>query len=208
MYRTGDIARWRSDGVLDFLGRVDDQVKIRGFRIELGEIETALAHQPGVAQARVVAREDHPGDKQLVAYVVPAPDHGLDPAVLRRHLAGQLPSYMVPAAFVELERLPLTPNGKLDRRALPAPLWASRAYAEPVGEVERLIADIWREVLSVERVGRQDHFFELGGHSLLAVRVVERMRLVDLITDVRALFEIPTLTAFAAVARKMTEIEL
>jgi len=193
MYRTGDLARWRADGVLDFLGRADEQVKIRGFRIELGEIETALGQQPGVAQARVIAREDQPGDKQLVAYVVAAPDQGLDPAVLRRDLAGQLPNYMVPAAFVTLERLPLTPNGKLDRRALPAPQWAGRDYAEPVGEVERLIAEIWREVLSIERVGRHDHFFELGGHSLLAMRLISQLRQrLGIEFPLRALFEAPT----------------
>jgi amino acid adenylation domain-containing protein len=198
MYRTGDVANWRADGVLDFLGRADDQVKIRGFRIELGEIETALSRQPGVAQAIVIAREDQPGDKQLVGYVVPAPDQVLDPAVLRRDLAEELPGYMVPAAFVTLERLPLTPNGKLDRRALPAPQWAGRDYEEPVGEVERQIAEIWREVLALERVGRQDHFFELGGHSLLAMRLISQLRQrLGIELPLRALFEAPTLAGQA-----------
>ena len=208
MYRTGDLARWRAEGVLDYLGRADQQVKIRGFRIEPGEIEAALAAQPGVAQASVIAREDQPGDQQLVAYVVAAAGQMLDPAGLRRALGAQLPGYMVPAAVVALERLPLTPNGKLDRRALPAPHWESRAYAAPEGELEQLVASLWGEVLKVERVGRHDNFFELGGHSLLAMRLVERMHRANLVTNVRAFFTFPTPASLASVVKKITEIEL
>jgi thioesterase domain-containing protein/acyl carrier protein len=198
MYKTGDLGRWLPDGNIEFLGRNDFQVKIRGFRIEPGEIEAALAQQPGIAQACVIAREDNPGDKRLVAYVVAAPDRVLDPAALRRDLERRLPGYMVPAAFVALERLPLTPNGKLDRRALPAPQWAGDAYEAPVGEVECLIAEIWREVLALEQVGRQDHFFELGGHSLLAMRLVSQLRQrLGIELSLRALFEAPTLAGLA-----------
>jgi thioester reductase-like protein len=187
MYKTGDLGRWRADGTLEYLGRNDHQVKIRGFRIELGEIEAALASHPGVQQAVVLAREDEPGEKRLVAYVVPAPaagsaqdrsQHELSAEHLRAHLQPRLPDYMVPAAFVLLESLPLTVNGKLDRRALAAPqqlAYASRQYQAPQGEVEEILAGIWQGLLRLERVGREDNFFELGGHSLLALQLLVKI---------------------------------
>ncbi|HET7460272.1 MAG TPA: amino acid adenylation domain-containing protein, partial [Longimicrobium sp.] len=190
LYRTGDRVRWLADGTLDYLGRLDEQVKIRGFRIELGEIEARLAEHPEVREAVVLAREDAPGEKRLVAYVVGDVEAG----VLREHLRRELPEYMVPAAFVALERLPLTANGKLDRKALPAPegdAYARGSYEAPLGEVEAALAEIWAEMLGLERVGRWDHFFELGGHSLLAIKLIERMRRAGLHTDVRALFTTP-----------------
>jgi acyl-coenzyme A synthetase/AMP-(fatty) acid ligase len=201
MYRTGDLGRWLADGTIEFLGRNDDQVKVRGFRIELGEIEARLSAHAAVREAVVVAREDGPGGKRLVAYYVAA---GLvEVEALRAHLEEQLPDYMVPAAYVHLDALPLTPNGKVDRKALPAPegeAYAARGYEAPVGEVEAVLAGIWSELLGVERVGRHDHFFELGGHSLLGVTLIERMRQRGLHADVRTLFTTRTLAELAAAA--------
>ncbi|WP_160960591.1 thioesterase domain-containing protein, partial [Xanthomonas sp. LMG 8992] len=179
MYRTGDLGRWRPDGNIEYLGRNDFQVKVRGFRIELGEIEARLAACAGVREAVVLAREEVPGDKRLVAYVVPQQGHALGVPEMRQTLSQALPEYMVPSAFVMLETLPLTPNGKLDRAALPAPnqaAVASRAYEAPAGEMEQAIAALWQELLNLERVGRQDDFFELGGHSLLAIKLMHALR--------------------------------
>ncbi|MGJ7904487.1 amino acid adenylation domain-containing protein [Lysobacter sp. 1R34A] len=186
MYKTGDLARWRADGRLEYLGRNDFQVKIRGFRIELGEIEAALSACAGVREAVVIAREDLPGDKRLVAYVVAAPEtaSGVAEAVpsvaqWREQLARSLADYLLPSAIVRLDALPLTANGKLDRKALPAPddaAMAARAYAEPQGAAEAALAQVWQDLLGRERVGRHDHFFELGGHSLIAVQLVTRLR--------------------------------
>ena len=175
--RTGDLGRWLGDGTLAYLGRHDFQVKIRGFRIELGEIEARLSEHAGVCDVAVIAREDAPGDKRLVAYYVSEAAIGAEE--LRGHLAARLPDYMVPSAYVHLQRLPLTPNGKLDRKALPAPegdAFAVQAYEPPQGETEAAIARIWSELLGVERIGRHDNFFALGGHSLLAVMLVVRLR--------------------------------
>ncbi|HEY0022716.1 MAG TPA: non-ribosomal peptide synthase/polyketide synthase [Longimicrobium sp.] len=208
LYRTGDRVRWSARGELEFLGRVDAQVKVRGFRIEPGEIEARLRRSQGVADCVVVAREDGPGEKRLVAYVVGSVDAG----ILREHLLRELPEYMVPSAFVALDALPLTPNGKLDRKALPAPegdAYARRGYEAPLGEVEAALAGVWAEVLGVEQVGRWDHFFELGGHSLLAIRLTERMRQAGLHTDVRALFTTPVLAELAlAVGGASSEMEV
>ncbi|MFN9692880.1 MAG: condensation domain-containing protein, partial [Synechococcaceae cyanobacterium] len=188
-------------------GRNDFQVKIRGFRIELGEIEAQLSAHAQVGEVAVIAREDVPGDKRLVAYVVARGE--VSPEDLRAYLKGRLPEYMVPAAFVKLEQLPLTPNGKLDRRALPAPeadAYVSRAYAPPEGPVETALAAIWSELLGIERIGRHDDFFSLGGPSLLAVSLVERLRRQGLAVDVRALFTTPTLAELAAVVGDGAEV--
>ncbi len=181
LYRTGDLARWRPDGTIDYLGRIDGQIKLRGLRIELGEIEVALREQPGVRDAAVVVREDTPGDRRLVAYLVmtsPATDP-MDPVALRLALKRRLPDYMVPSAFVELAELPLSPNGKLDRRALPVPQRTREVeapFVAPGTPTEIMVAGIWSEVLDVPQVGLDDDFFDLGGHSLLAVQVVAKLR--------------------------------
>ncbi|WP_332875351.1 amino acid adenylation domain-containing protein, partial [Pseudomonas uvaldensis] len=180
MYRTGDIGRYLPDGRIEYLGRNDGQVKIRGLRIELGEIETVLATCPGVSEAVVIVREDMPGEKRLVAYYRASEDRDLPTAdALRALVLEQLPDYMVPVAYVRLEAMPQTPNGKLDRKALPAPGSAAMAddqYQAPQGDVEPVLAQIWQELLGLERVGRQDRFFELGGHSLLAMRLIAQVR--------------------------------
>jgi acyl-coenzyme A synthetase/AMP-(fatty) acid ligase len=210
MYKTGDQGRWLADGTIEFLGRNDFQVKIRGFRIELGEIEARLAEHPGVAEAVVVARDDGAGERRLVAYYTAAAtgeehqDESMDAIgnqQLRSHLSAILPEYMVPMAYVRLDRMPLTPNGKLDRRALPAPkgdAYGVRSYEAPVGETESVLATIWAELLKVERVGRWDNFFELGGHSLLAVRMVSRIQQVlGVEVAIGELFANPAVAPFA-----------
>jgi amino acid adenylation domain-containing protein len=207
LYRTGDLCRWLADGTVEFLGRMDQQVKIRGFRVELGEIEAALRQDPGVAECAVVAREDAPGDRRLVAYLV----GGADADSLRAGLRRTLPEYMVPAVFVFLDALPLTPNGKLDRKALPAPEHAADTdrYTAPRTPVEEVLAGIWAEVLRLERVGVHDNFFELGGHSLMATRVVSRVReLFGVEMPLRALFEGSTVAEMAARVEEMRRAEL
>jgi aryl carrier-like protein len=202
MYKSGDLGRWLPNGTVEFLGRNDFQVKIRGFRIELGEIEARLREYAGVREAVVLAREDAPGEKRLVAYYTVAAGSAVRVEGLKAHLSGTLASYMVPAAYVQLAALPLTVNGKLDRKALPRPeqgAYVSRQYEPAQGAVEQVLVGIWQELLSVPRVGRHDNFFELGGHSLLAIRVLERMRREGLSVDVRTLFLTPTLSELAQV---------
>ncbi|MED4570421.1 tyrocidine non-ribosomal peptide synthetase TycC [Brevibacillus agri] len=200
LYRTGDLAKWRADGHVEFLGRNDHQVKIRGVRIELGEIETQLRKLDGIAEAVVVAREDHRQEKELCAYVVT--DHALDAAELRANLLKELPQAMIPSYFVTLDALPLTANGKVDRRSLPAPdvtMLRTTEYVAPRSVWEDRLARVWEQVLNVPQVGVQDDFFALGGHSLRAMRVIASMHneyQVDI--PLRILFEKPTIQELAA----------
>ncbi|MFE0339942.1 amino acid adenylation domain-containing protein, partial [Streptomyces sp. NPDC058955] len=192
-YRTGDLVRRRADGVLEYLGRADDQVKIRGFRVEPAEIETHLTAHPDVRQAAVVVREDRPGDRRLVAYVVPVRP-GTAPAGLRAHTAARVPDHLVPSAFVTLDALPLTPNGKLDRRALPAPaLAAGTGHRAPRTPREEILCGLFAETLGLADAGIDDGFFDLGGHSLLAARLITRVRAaLGVEMTVRDLFQAPT----------------
>ncbi len=203
-FRTGDLARYRSDGNIEFLGRIDNQVKIRGLRIELGEIEATLALHPQVAEVAVLAREET-GGKRLVAYVAPRAGARLEPGELRALAAERLPDYMVPTALVLLDRLPRTSHGKLDRAALPAPERPrpEAAHAAPRNDLERALAAVWREVLGPERVGEaevgiDDNFFELGGDSLLLIRLRSRLQaVVGRELPVVALFQYPTIRSLA-----------
>jgi amino acid adenylation domain-containing protein len=201
LYKTGDLARYRPDGNIEFLGRLDFQVKVRGFRIELGEIETVLSQHPTVREVVVLARQDTPGDRRLVAYVVPAAASEIQSSILRDYLHTKLPDYMVPAAFVQLEALPLLPNGKVDRRSLPAPQWdhqATEAYVPPSNDLEKTIAGIWQDLLPVDQVGLDDSFFELGGHSLLIVQAHRRLsKMTDRELSITDMFRYPTIRALS-----------
>ncbi|WP_235217099.1 non-ribosomal peptide synthase/polyketide synthase [Archangium violaceum] len=208
LYRTGDKARWLADGNIEYLGRLDFQVKVRGLRIELGEIESALEQGPQVRQAVVVVREDVPGDKRIVAYVVPdsGGSAGLDVAQLRDFLKKKLPEYMVPSAFVALETLPLTSSGKTDRKALPAPDRTQSAprsaYVAPRNATEQRLSDIWAQVLGVKQVGIHDNFFELGGDSIVSLQVVARARHAGLALTARQFFQHQTIAELASIAER------
>jgi amino acid adenylation domain-containing protein len=214
LYQTGDLGRYLPDGNIEFLGRIDNQVKIRGFRIELGEIEAVLSQHPAVEETVVIATEDIPGDKNLVAYIVPNQEQIQTQeaqslvSLLREFLKEKLPEYMVPRAYVVIESLPLTPNGKVDRRALPAPdtlIFDKQNYLAPRTHVEEALVEIWAKVLGKEQVGINDNFFELGGHSLLATQLVSRIRdafQIDL--SVRNLFEAPTVGQLARYVETMS----
>ncbi|NCR34055.1 MAG: amino acid adenylation domain-containing protein [Microcystis aeruginosa S11-01] len=204
LYKTGDLARYLPDGKIEYLGRIDNQVKIRGFRIELGEIEALLNQNEAVQSSCVIVREDNLGDKRLVAYVVPQPEINLTINEIRQFLRAKLPDYMVPTAFVLLDTFPLTPNGKIDRRALPVPdLQSQGEYIAPRNPIEEKIAQIWAEVLKLERVSIEDNFFELGGHSLLATQVISRCQeAFEIALPLRYLFESPTIAQLSAVILK------
>ncbi|MEW5930922.1 MAG: amino acid adenylation domain-containing protein, partial [Gemmatimonadota bacterium] len=205
LYRTGDRVRWLADGRLEFMGRQDDQVKLRGFRIEPGEVEAVLREDPRVREAVVVVREDVPGEKRLVAYVVPVEEGAVGAAELRKQVGARLPDYMMPSAFVVLEWLPLNPSGKVDRRALPAPRSGGEvAYEAPRNEIEELLCSIWTDVLGAsgeaqpEPVGIHDNFFERGGHSLLATQVVARIReTLGVEVPLQAMFASPTVAGLS-----------
>ncbi|WP_245881861.1 condensation domain-containing protein, partial [Streptomyces milbemycinicus] len=220
-YRTGDVVRWRSDGQLEFLARADAQVKVRGFRIEPGEIEAVLAGDEAVGQAVVQVREDRPGDKRLVAYLIPATTTtttttgagvgvgvGVDVGQVLAGARDRLPDYMVPSALVVLERLPLTPNGKVDRKALPAPDYTTTLTRRaPRTPREEILCELFTEVLGVTDIGIDDSFFSLGGHSLLATRLISRIRTtLGLELGIRALFESPTVAGLSARTDRETSL--
>ncbi|HEX7333866.1 MAG TPA: amino acid adenylation domain-containing protein [Pyrinomonadaceae bacterium] len=208
LYKTGDLGRFLPNGDIQFVGRIDHQVKVRGFRIELGEIEGVLSAHPDVQECIVLAREDTPGERRLVAYVVSA-SQALAAGELRLYLQEKLPDYMIPAAFVRLDALPLTRNGKVDRRALPPPeqerMWMAGEYVAPRSPLEEVLAEIWADVLKLERVGIHDNFFtELGGHSLLATQVTSRVRnTFEVNLPLRQVFEMPTIAELATVIETM-----
>ncbi|MGR9052581.1 MAG: non-ribosomal peptide synthetase, partial [Gammaproteobacteria bacterium] len=200
LYKTGDLARYRSDGDIEFVGRIDHQVKLRGYRIELGEIEACLTACPGIAAAAVTLREDSPGNPRLVAYIVAEASGAPDADAVKARLKRSLPEYMVPTAYATLDALPLNANGKADRSKLPAPDLEARrddAYQAPRDEAEAAVADVWREILGVERISIHDDFFDLGGHSLAGVQVTAKIQeLFGIDVPVNVLFEAPTVAQF------------
>jgi amino acid adenylation domain-containing protein/non-ribosomal peptide synthase protein (TIGR01720 family) len=212
LYRTGDLVRWLPTGDLEFLGRRDDQVKLRGYRIELAEIEAVLREHPGIADVVVVLRGDTPADRRLVAYIVAQQEKAPTTSDLRAHLQKSVPDYMVPSAFVTLDRLPLNPNGKVDRQALPEPSDVrpelEKEYVPPRNATEETLAGIWSDVLGVQQVGIHDNFFELGGHSLLAAQLISRVRNSFRVeVPLRELFEQPTVARLAAAVERLRDGE-
>ncbi|MBW4677593.1 MAG: amino acid adenylation domain-containing protein, partial [Desmonostoc geniculatum HA4340-LM1] len=211
LYRTGDLARYLANGEIEYIGRIDNQVKLRGFRIELGEIETLISQHPGVQETVVAVYASEVDSQRIVAYIVPQTEQTLTIPELRGFLESKLPSYMVPAAFVTLEALPLTPNGKVDRKALPAPELtqiSSSNIVPPSTPIENLLAGIWAEILSIDKVGINSNFFELGGHSLIATRVISQIRQVFQVElPLRYLFEKPTIAGLAKEIEKAIKVD-
>jgi acyl carrier protein len=209
LYRTGDVVRWRESGVLEYLGRLDEQVKVRGYRIELGEVEAALRRHEGVRDSVVMAREDVPGEKRVVAYVVEQKQQSLTSEALRTYLKAHLPEYMIPEAFVILDALPRTANGKLDRIALPIPETGGVETTEYVGPrtpVEETLVTIWESLLHSKQVGVNDDFFQLGGHSLLAIQLVTRIReALGIEVSLRSIFDGPTVAGIAETIAAINE---
>jgi acyl carrier protein len=206
LYKTGDLARYLPDGNIEFIGRIDHQLKIRGFRIELEEIEAALSQHPNVRQSVVIAREDVPGDKRLVAYIITCQKQAPTLSELRRFLKQKLPEYMVPSAFVMIETLPLNTNGKVDRRALPAPQQErpalERPFVAPQDTLELQLTKIWEQVLSIQPIGVKDNFFELGGNSLLAVRLFAQIeQIFSKKLPLATFFQAPTVEQLACILR-------
>ena len=212
LYKTGDLCRYLPDGNIEYLGRIDNQVKIRGFRIELGEIEAVLTQYPQVQSSVIIAREDTPGNKRLVAYIVPEKEATPTPNEMRQCLKEKLPEYMIPSAFVILESLPLTPNGKIDRRALPAPeqnYERTDKFILPRNPIEEILVTIWTEVLKVQQISINDNFFELGGHSLLATQLISRIRTnLSIEIPLRSLFAAPTIEELGQQIQQLQQEDL
>jgi acyl carrier protein len=213
LYRTGDLAYYRKDGTIEFLGRQDHQVKIRGYRIELGEIETALSSHEAIREAVVIAREDTPGDVRLVAYVIPQKDSLTDTEELRNYIKGKLPEYMVPSQYLSVESFPLTPNGKIDRKAFPVPSefnfdTVKKEVVLPTNEMEDRIARVWQDLLKIPKVGINDNFFDIGGHSLLAVQLHSRLKqLIDTELTLIDIFTYPTIKSLEEFVNKRINSE-
>jgi acyl-coenzyme A synthetase/AMP-(fatty) acid ligase len=211
MYQSGDLARYRKDGSIEYLGRLDHQVKVRGFRIELGEIEAALLRQPSIQDAAVIAREQRTGEKHLVSYLAVNGNGRVDVTELRNALSQELPAYMVPAAFVVLPKLPLSPNGKVDRKTLmqmEVQLESTQEYAAPRTELEKQLLQIWEEVLELNSIGIHDNFFEIGGNSLLAVQISTRIhRRLTAAISVRQIFEFPTVSGLSELVGQSEALE-
>jgi acyl carrier protein len=207
LYKSHDLARYRADGNIEYLGRIDNQVKIRGYRIEVEEVEAVISQHPKVRETVVVAREDGLNDRRLVAYIIARTEQAPTPSELRSFLREKLPDYMIPSTFMFLDTLPLTINGKADRRALPAPDTArpelGEGFVAPRTPVEEVLARIWSQVFNLEKVGVNDNFFQLGGHSLLATQVISRASdALRVKLPLRRLFEAPTIAELAAIILK------